>query len=58
MERGNGIGVMEIGKGMNGVFDEIGLYGRERYWKLTKAESIARQGDCGRGVEGDQGVFV
>ena len=43
---------------MNGVFDEIGLSRRERYGKLTKAESVARQGDCGGGVEGDQGVFV
>ena len=27
--RGNGVGVKKVGKGMNGVFDEIGLSRRE-----------------------------
>ena len=56
MGRGNGIGVEKVKEG-NGVLMGWSCLG-ERYWKLTKAESVTRQGDCGRGVEGGQGVFV
>ena len=57
MGRITGFGVKKVGKGMGGFKMRRSCLG-ERYWELTKAESIARQGHCGRGVEGGQGVFV